>query len=148
MQEKKSADALERKLTDALSQLDNLLRSGPVGEDHLRYVQNFEGLLTEKGFTAKENGRSCITISIQDKFDHFNQLFEDHIRLNIEDDGDEEPPTNYYQSQGQRPKADCALRFSFEKSLKKMGGFGGKDMRPLEEMEEMEEDSGEIAGEQ
>lgn len=59
-----------------MAHLDHLLQDGSIGNDNLRTIQNFESILTEKGFTTRYDGNKCILDDIQERYDHFYNLFE------------------------------------------------------------------------
>ena len=86
-------------MTEAVAELDNLLRSGRIADENLRTIQNYESLLTEKALPSRSNEIQCVLDNIQNKFNHFSVLFHNEIKLSI-DGEDTAPPSGHEQSKG------------------------------------------------
>ena len=70
-----------------MAHLDHLLRSGSISEEEAQKIEKYEELLGEKGFKIKLNeDRKFMIDNLQNKFEHFSVLFENQIRLLIQDE--------------------------------------------------------------
>ena len=79
--------------------------------------------------------------NIQEKFDQFSNLFNTKIKLFPDEEGYEEDHSGYNSNRQQPTQkgGDSALRFSFEKSLRRPTGFAntrGMQMNALQEATE------------
>ena len=58
-----------------------MLKNGKINSNELSTIQNIQALLTEKCFNFELEGADCFGNNIEQKFNHFLELFENMGKL-------------------------------------------------------------------